>query len=339
MARHPLSFAERNKVMIALVGLLAMGAVFFATFNAASLPIIGGGDTHTAYFAESGGLREGNEVRVSGVKVGEVTKLGLEGDKVKVTFRVKDVELGDQTSAGISVKTLLGQKFLDIRPAGGGELNSAIPLERTTTPYDVNKAFSDVSDEIHEIDTEQLEESLDVLSTAFENTPPAVRELVDGLSALSRTISTRDDDLSELLTSTTSVTGTLAERNDEFAKIISDGNDLMAELENRRDAVKAMLQGTANLGTQVRGLVADNQKTLAPALAKLDKVSAILQRNEANLSSALKKMGPYYRVLTSATGNGRWLESYICGLFGPDGAPLLDAEALRNCAPQKGGGR
>ncbi|MFS3129380.1 MCE family protein [Nocardioides sp. Bht2] len=339
MARHPLSFAERNKVVIAVVGLLALAAVFFATFNAASLPIIGGGETHTAYFREAGGLREGNEVRVSGVKVGEVTKLSLEGNKVKVTFRVKGVDLGDQTSAGISVKTLLGRKFLDISPAGGGDLDAAIPLERTTTPYDVNAAFSDVSSEIDQIDTAQLEKSLEVLSTAFENTPPAVRELVSGLSALSRTISTRDDDLSALLKSTTSVTGTLAERNAEFAKILSDGNDLMGELENRRDAVQAMLKGTANLGVQVRGLVADNQKTLAPALAKLDRVSAILQRNEANLNSALKKLGPYYRVLTATTANGHWLESYICGLFDGQGAPLLENDVLRNCTPKKGGGR
>lgn len=339
MARHPLSFAERNKVVIAVVGLLALGAVFFATFNAASLPIIGGGDTHTAYFREAGGLREGNEVRVSGVKVGEVTKISLEGNKVKVTFRIKGVELGDQTSAGISVKTLLGRKILDIKPAGGGSLDAAIPVERTTTPYDVNQSFSDLSDEIAEIDTEQLEESLEVLSAAFENTPPAVRELVTGLSALSRTISTRDDDLSALLKSTTNVTGTLAERNEEFAKILADGNDLMGELEVRRDAVQAMLRGTADLGVQVRGLVADNEKTLAPALAKLDRVAAILQRNESNLESALKKLGPYYRVLTSTTANGRWLESYICGLFDTTGAPILENDVLRNCAPKKGGGR
>ncbi|WP_110206551.1 MCE family protein [Nocardioides daejeonensis] len=339
MARYPLSFAERNRVLIALGGIAAMVLVFFLTFNAASLPVIGNGDTYTAEFAESGGLRAGNEVRVAGVKVGEVTDVRLEKDTVVVSFQIKGVHLGDQTTASVKVRTLLGRKYLALVPQGSDDLDGRIPLERTTTPYDVNAAFSDLSDEITEIDTAKLEKSLDVLAAAFEETPESVREMVSGLSALSRTISSRDEELASLLSSTSSVTGTLAERNDEFAKIMQDGADLFAELANRREAVHDMLTGTAALGTQLRGLVADNEKTLAPALAKLDKVSAILQRNQGNLEEALLKLGPYYRVLSSATGNGHWIDSYLCGLFDDQHAPLLENDVLRNCKPQKGGGR
>lgn len=339
MPRYPLSFAERNKVIIALGGIAALVTVFLLTFNAASLPIIGNGDTYTAEFRESGGLREGNEVRVAGVKVGEVTSVTLDKDKVVVSFQVKGVKLGDQTSAAIEVRTLLGRKYLALSPQGQGELAGAIPVERTTTPYDVNAAFSDLSDEITDIDTAKLEESFRALSAAFEDTPQAVRDMVDGLSALSKTISSRDEELATLLTSTTSVTGTLAERNEEFAKIISDGALLLDELEQRRDAVHDMLTGTARLGTQIEGLVKDNEKTLAPALAKLDRVSEILQRNQDHLEEALKKMGPYYRVLVSATGNGRWIDSYLCGLFDEDGAPVLDNDVVRNCQPTKGASR
>ncbi len=339
MARFPRSFAEGNKVVIAIVGIAAMVAVFLVTFNAASLPLIGGGEIHSAQLAESGGLRAGNEVRVAGVKVGEVTEITLDRDVVLVKFRVKGVSLGDQTTAAVKVRSMLGRKFLALDPQGGGELDGPIPLARTTTPYDVNAAFSDLSDEISEIDTAQLEKSLDVLATTFEDTPEAVREMVDGLSALSKTISSRDEELASLLASTSNVTGTLKDRNEEFAAILSDGADLLGELENRREAVHNMLTGTARLGTELRGLVADNEKTLAPALAKLDKVSAILQRNQDNLEAALRKMGPYYRVLASATGNGRWVDSYICGLFDGSGAPLLENDVLRNCKPQSGGGR
>ncbi|WP_235737990.1 hypothetical protein [Nocardioides alcanivorans] len=56
MARYPLSFAERNKVIIALGGIAALVTVFLLTFNASSLPVIGNGDTYTAEFAESGGF-------------------------------------------------------------------------------------------------------------------------------------------------------------------------------------------------------------------------------------------------------------------------------------------
>lgn len=339
MPRYPLSFAERNKVLIAIGGIAAMVIVFLVTFNAASLPVVGNGDTYTAEFRESGGLREGNDVRVAGVKVGEVTDVRLDKDKVVVSFQVKGVHLGDQTTAAVKVRTLLGRKYLSLSPQGRGDLDGRIPVSRTTTPYDVNAAFSDFSDELTAIDTPQLEKSLRALSTAFEDTPAAVRDMVDGLSALSRTISTRDEELATLLDSTTSVTGTLAERNDEFAKIMQDGAALLEELANRREAVHDMLTGTARLGTELQGLVADNEKTLAPALAKLDRVSGILQRNQDHLEEALRKMGPYYRVLASATGNGRWVDSYLCGLFDSAGVPVLENDVLRNCQPRSGGGR
>ncbi|HEY0890746.1 MAG TPA: MCE family protein [Nocardioides sp.] len=335
--RFPTSFAERNKVVIAVVGLLALTLTFLAAFYAESLPVIGGGAKRSAYFAEAGGLKVGNEVRVAGVKVGKVTGIDLEGDRVEVTFRTKGVELGDQTAAAIRVKTLLGQKYLALDPAGTGSLDAPIPVTRTTTPYDVNAALSDLASTVDEIDTAQLEQSLDTLSEAFANTPDSVRAMVSGLTDLSRTISTRDEELVSLFSQTQQVTGTLAERNEEIGALIEDGDALLTELARRREAVNAMLSGTARLGTQVRGLVADNEKQLRPALAKLDRVTAILQRNQANLDDALAKVGPYYRMLTSALGNGRWVDAYLCGLFDDQVAPVLENDVVRDCQP--GGAR
>lgn len=336
MATFPTAFTERNKVVIAIVGLLALAIVFALTFNAAALPVIGNGAKQSAHLAESGGLKPGNEVRVAGVKVGDVTDVSLEGDTVVVEFRAKGVTLGDQTRASVKVKTLLGQKFLSLEPAGRGELEGPIPVGNTTTPYDVNAAFSDLSTTVTEIDTDQMEESFQVLTDAFEDTPESVREMVDGLTSLSRTISTRDEELAELLEATSEVSGTLKDRNTEIAGIITQGSSLLSELENRRETVQALLQGTRRLGVQLRGLVKDNEEQLRPALARLDEVSQILQRNQKNLEKAVSLIGPYYRNVTAAMGSGRWIDSYVCGLFEEQDAtqrPVLDREAVRNCSP------
>jgi phospholipid/cholesterol/gamma-HCH transport system substrate-binding protein len=333
MKRYPLSFAERNKVVIAIVGLLVLALAFFVTFQADALPVIGGGKVQKAYFAEAGGLKKGNEVRVAGVKVGKVTDIKLDGDKVLVSFRVKGVTLGDQTGAAIEVKTLLGRKYLALDPAGTKPLRGPIPEDHTTTPYDVNAALSDLSTDIGQIDTAQLEKSLDTLSDAFKDTPASVRSMVSGLTALSKTISSRDTQLAQLFEKTNSVSKTIANRDAELAQIVEDGNQLLTELAARRDAVKEMLDGTAKLGTQVEGLIKDNQAQLTPALQKLDKVSEILQNNQDNLDAAVKKIGPYYRMLTSAMGNGRWVDAYLCGLFDDNDAPLLENNVVRNCHP------
>lgn len=338
MSRYGKAFAERNRVTIAVIGLLSLALIFFVTFNAARLPIIGEGREYSAHFAEAGGLKKGTEVRVSGVKVGSVTGIELEKGEVVVTFTAKDVRLGSQTTAAVKVKTLLGQKYLAVDPGGRGDLDEAIPLERTTTPYDVTAAFSDLSDNIGEVDTQQLEASFTALADAFRDTPESVQTTVAGLTDLSRTISTRDEELAALLESTSTVTETFANRNDELAALISDGSLLLTELENRRATVQALLESTSSLGIQLQGLVSDNEEQLQPALAELDQVAQILTNNQANLDSALAKLGPYYRVLSSASGQGRWIDAYLCGLFGPTGAPQLTNDIVRDCAPASGGG-
>lgn len=334
--RFPRAFAERNLVVLAVVGLLTMGVIFYGALHMSSLPVIGGGKVYQAVFAEGSGLKSGDQVRVAGVRVGEVTKIRLDGNQVLVSFRAKGVHLTAQTTAAIKVKTMLGNKFLAVDPVGSGSLSGPIPLSRTTTPYDVNAAVSDFSNTLETIDTKQLEQSFDALTAAFKDTPKSVRKMVGGLTDLSRTISSRDDDLGNLLEATKGVSGTLADRNDELAKLINDGSDLLGELQRRRNAVHALFAGTASLGEQLHGLVDDNDKTLQPALAKLDRVTAILNRNQSNLDKALKELGPYYKVFASATGQGRWVDAYLCGLFDKNGDPVLENDVLRNCYPPGG---
>src|SRR6478609_7431488 len=133
-------FRERNPVIVGAVSLAVIALLILAAFRAQDLPLIGGGDTYYAAFSESGGLKPNDEVRIAGVRVGKVETVGLEGDHVKVTFRVDTAsEFGDETHAAIKVKTLLGAMFLALEPAGSGQLDagSEIPVERTESPFDV----------------------------------------------------------------------------------------------------------------------------------------------------------------------------------------------------------
>lgn len=334
------SFGERNPLTVAVVGLLAIAILFLGTFYSQDLPIIGSGATYSADFSEAAGLQAGNEVRVAGVKVGTVRSVGLQGTHVLVKFRVKNAWLGDQSTAAIKIKTLLGQKYLAIDPQGSSRLKSGnpIPLTRTTSPYDVTQAFEGLGSTVGQIDTKQLAQSFETISDAFKNSPASVRSTLQGLTALSKTISSRDAQLTTLLNNTKQITQTLSDRDSQFQSLINDGNLLLAELQQRRDAITDLLTGTRQLSVQLSGLVADNEKTLGPALTQLDTVTTVLQQNQDNLDNALRLAGPYYGLLDNALGNGRWLDVYICGLFDAQNNPVLTANAQRNCAPKAPGG-
>ena len=82
-------FRERNPVIVGAVSLAVIAVMILAAFRAQDLPLIGGGDTYTAAFAEAGGLKVNDEVRIAGVRVGKVDSVELDGNHVKVSFRVE----------------------------------------------------------------------------------------------------------------------------------------------------------------------------------------------------------------------------------------------------------
>jgi phospholipid/cholesterol/gamma-HCH transport system substrate-binding protein len=309
--------------------------LLIAAFNAAKLPLIGGGTAYSAYFSEAANLKSGDEVRIAGIKVGKVEDVSIVTDPaecknpdpkvsgcIKATFTVKNGFVGNDSIVEIKLKTLLGAKYLNINSVGQQEQDhsNTIPAWRTTTPFDIYPAFSKLSNTVHDIDTNRLSESFRVLAEDFQGTPKDVRPVVTGLQRLSTTIASRDEALKTLLSRANQVTGTLADRDQDLTKLISDGNLLLEELNARRDAIHALLINTQTLSEQLRGLVADNQKTIGPLLDSLDKILTLLKNNEDSLDRGLSLLGPFYRVFNNVIGNGRWFDNYIqnlsvCGVF------------------------
>lgn len=310
-------FRERNPVAIGAVGLTTLALLAVAAFNADRLPVIGDGETYSAAFAEAGGLKPGDEVRVAGVKVGKVEEVDLDGDHVKVTFKIKgEPGFGTETGASIRVKTILGAKYLALHPKGGGRLapGSEIPLKRTIPAYDVVQAFSDLTTTSEKVDTDRVAKALDTISTTFEDSPSEVRASLKGLSQISRTVASRDKALRELLDRANGVTGVLADRSDDFTALVKDGDKLFKEISKRREAIHRLLKSSAALGIQLSGLVQDNDKEIGPALKGLNRVVTMLERNQSSLDRSIKLLAPYVRLFTNTLGNGRWFDSYVQNL-------------------------
>ena len=120
--------AERNRFAVGLVGIAVLVAAVVAAFSYDKIPFVKGTSDYSAYFAEAGGIKPGSDVRVSGLSVGRVSDVKLDGTKVLVDFTVRNgVELGDRTEAAIKAETVLGTKMLEITPRGDGELTGTIP--------------------------------------------------------------------------------------------------------------------------------------------------------------------------------------------------------------------
>ncbi len=310
-------FRERNPVIIGAVSLAVIAAFILAAFRAQDLPLIGGGDTYYAAFTESGGLKANDEVRIAGVRVGKVEDVTLEGDHVKVTFRVDGAaDFGDQTHAAIKVKTLLGAMFLSLEPAGSGQLSkgSEIPVERTSSPYDVVDAFSGLAQTSEQIDTDQLARSLTTLADLTRNTPEEFRSALNGVSALSSNIASRNGQINSLLKNLKRVSGVLNARDQDIVGLMKDSDVLFRSLVARRQAVHNLLVSTSTLSKELTLLVKQSRADLKPALTHLENVVGVLNKNEDNLDNSLRLMAPFYRVFANTLGNGPWFDTYIQNL-------------------------
>jgi phospholipid/cholesterol/gamma-HCH transport system substrate-binding protein len=310
-------FRSRNPVIIGAVSLAVITTLILGAFRAQDLPLIGGGDTYYAAFAESGGLKANDEVRIAGVRVGKVESVALDGGHVKVTFRVKtDSPFGSQTAAAIRIKTLLGAMYLALQPAGSGQLSAGaeIPESRTSSPYDVVDAFSGLAQTSEQIDTDQLAKSFTTLADLTRNTPAAFRGALDGVARLSGNVAARDAKINSLLKNLKRVSGVLNARDQDIVALMKDADVLFRALVQRRQAIHNILVSTSTLSRELTLLVQQSRADLKPALTHLDSVVQVLNKNEDNLDNSLRLMAPFYRVFANTLGNGPWFDTYIQNL-------------------------
>lgn len=307
-------FRERNPIRIGAVSLAVLVLLVLAAFKAQDLPLIGGGDTYYANFSEAGGIKADDEVRIAGVRVGKVHSVELDGDHVKVGFKIKgDAKFGEQTRAAIKVKTLLGSMFLALEPAGAGQLpeGETIPVERTTSPYDVVEAFTGLADTAGDIDTDQLASALTTLADLTRTTPDSFKAALDGVSALSRNVAAKNDRINSLLVNLKRVSAVLDERDADIVALMQDADVLFRALVARREAVHQLFTSTATLSKELSALIHQSRADLKPALTHLQNVLAVLNKNEDNLDASLRLMAPFYRVFASTLGNGPWFDTFI----------------------------
>ena len=272
---------------------------------------------HQALFAEAGGLVAGNDVKVSGVKVGSVSDISLEQGLALVTFMVDGrVRLGSDTTAHIRTGTLLGQRVLTLESGGRGTLRSGdvIPVSRTGSPFSLTDALGEFAGNTRDTDTAALNQSLDTLASTIDRVAPQLSPTFDGLSRISRALNERNDALSGLLTSAAEVTTILGDRSQQVNTLILNANELLGILEARRYAIVNLLANTSALSQQLTGLVADNEAELAPALEKLNSVTEVLQRNDENIAKAMAGLAKFQLTQAEAVNNGFYYNAFVANL-------------------------
>lgn len=319
--------AGRDPLVIGAIGIAVTVLAMWLSLNYTKLPFVSQSKEYSAYFAEAGGIAAGNPVQVSGYEVGDVSSVELSGPQVLVKFKIDSgIRLGERTEAAIKLKTLLGSKYVEITPRGDQKLTGTIPLERTTTPYQLPDALGDLSNTIDGLDTDQLSNSLAVLSETFGDTPPDLRAAVQGVSRFSDTLSKRDAQLRTLLENANKATTVLAERSNDVVNLVANTNALLVQLRSQSGALDQIANNLASLARQVKGFINENRETLHPALDKLNEVLTIVDNRKERVQKAIKGLNAYAISLGESVSSGPYFKAIVANLLpGQFVQPFIDA--------------
>ncbi|MCG5434174.1 MCE family protein [Mycobacterium sp. MYCO198283] len=272
---------------------------------------------YSALFAEAGGLVAGNDVTLSGIKVGSVQDITLKQGEALVVFTAKgNVPLGSQTTAHVRTGSLLGERVLVLESDGDGTMrpNTTIPSTRTSSPYSLTDFVGELTTNTRDTDTAQLNQSLDTLSETLDQIAPQLGPTFDGLTRLSEALNSRDETLARLLKNAGDVTKILSDRSMAVNSLILNANDLLEVLNDRRQAIVSLLANTSAVSRQLTGLVADNEAELAPTLQRLNNVNKMLEDNRDNIAAALKGLTKFAVTQGETVANGAYYNAYVPNL-------------------------
>ncbi|MEW2015196.1 MCE family protein [Rhodococcus sp. NPDC076796] len=288
--------------------------------------------TVAVLFAQAAGLRVGDDVRIAGVSSGKVDALSLAGDHVVVELQVDEsVSLGSETTAEITLSTILGSRYVSLSPDGATPLGEdPIALSHSRVPFDLQKTIETGTPVIEQIDAGAMRESLTTLADQLEGTPELTGQALESISALSRVIADRRDQIAALLENADQVTGRLSENSTALMAMLGQGAAVSGAIVSQRETVANLIVTTDALTARLDAVFAENRAAIDPLITELTALSRGLANNDDTLRRVYEGLPIAVRQLTNASGNGPYVDIATPWSLLPDNW-LCAADVVQGC--------
>jgi virulence factor Mce-like protein len=326
--------------IFALVTVLASYVLVTTITNA------GYGDqlTYRAEFTDVAGLVEGDEVRIAGVRVGQVTGIGLadpgtgKDDRpvADVELEVsKDVPLPAAVHATIRYRNLVGQRYIALTEGEGssGETldeGAVIPLARTTNALDLTVLFGGFQPLLQALSPADVNRVSFEIIQVFQGEGGTMQSLLAHVGSLTNSLADRDHVIGSVIENLTTVMGTLADRDQQLSDLVVSLQQFVSGLSQDRNAIFDSLQTIDALATSTSDFLEQARAPLAADIQGLGKLSNNVA-DTGNLVEKFLQTAPTKLDLTTRTAiNSSWFNFFLCRAggtvtlpaAGPDGKPV-----------------
>jgi phospholipid/cholesterol/gamma-HCH transport system substrate-binding protein len=284
---------------------------------------------YTARFTDASGLREGDDVRIVGVKVGQVGRITVAGDNLAdVHFDVEAARrIPADATATVKYRNLVGQRYLSIGTAVADSLvlrpGSVIPPERTQPALNLTVLFNGFKPLFRALDPAEVNKLAAEIIQVFQGEGGTIRSLLAHTASVTSAIADKDKVIGEVIGNLNTVLRTVNQRTPQLADLIDGTQQLVTGLAEQRRPIGDAVAAIGGLADATAGLLAGARPPLRDDIANLGRLSQNLGDAEQLLDHLLRVLPGNLQKFTRTLSYGSWFNYYLCGITGRIGVSSL----------------
>ncbi|HVV10242.1 MCE family protein [Amycolatopsis sp.] len=289
--------------------------------------------TYVARFTDASGLHEGDDVRIVGVKVGQVDKITVaqEGDRnlADVHFTVSQAyQLPSAVTATVKYRNLVGQRYLALGTTvdGDGRLpaGGTIPPERTQPALNLTVLFNGFKPLFQALDPQQVNQLSYEIIQVFQGEGGTIDSLLTHTASVTTAIADKDKVIGQVIDNLNNVLATVNSRGPQLANLIDQTQQLVTGLSQQRQPIGDAVTALSNLTQVTAGLVQDARPSLKDDISSLGLLSQNLSDSGQLLDELLQKLPGNLEKFTRTLSYGSWYNYFLCNLSGTIGISSLN---------------
>ena len=293
--------------------------------------------TYNAVFQDVTGLAAGQEVRIAGVRVGEVTAIKVARDRIHadVEFKVlKTSVLTEGTKATIKYRNLVGERYVALSQEVGGATalkdGATLDLEHTQSALDLTVLFNGFKPLFAALSPKDVNELSGNIISVLQGEGGNINSLLAKTASLTSTLADRDEVIGRTISNLNTVLGTVDERDAALKELIDQLQRFVSGLAADRKTIGASLTDINSLTAQTADLLKVTRAPLKSDIAHLRKLTTNLNEpgNTATFEKFLSTSPAKIATITRTATYGSWFNFYLCDFSGTIKLPAGPAVEL-----------
>jgi phospholipid/cholesterol/gamma-HCH transport system substrate-binding protein len=272
-----------------------------------------------AVFSDVTGLVVGNDVDIAGVRIGQVTSIGVyDRNEALVGFSIQgDRQLPGSVTATIKYLNLVGQRYIELGQ-GSGFANPAlppggtIPLAQTTPALNLTVLFDGFQPLFQALSPTDVNQLSSEIIAVFQGESPDITALVATIGALTTSLATKDQVIDEVIDNLNSVLHTIASRGSELGNLITSLSELVSGLAADRQSIGTAITAIGSLTSATAGLLQVGRAPLATDIVQLRRLATNLADNSPAVNAFLQDLPAKMSDIARIASYGSWLNFYLC---------------------------